>query len=248
VSTQIDEAPRPHTRLRHRALQAGAWTIGAHAFETVTRLITNLIMIRLLFPEAFGVVAAALALISGLILVTDFGVHTVIIQSPRGDHENFLRSAWIFQLWRGALLWMILCALCAMSAIPRVHDLIPVGSVFANPSFPSITALLGTTLVLEGATSTALSLNARHLNFKPTVVIDFFTRLLSMAVMFTWAFLAPSVWALVAGILLGGTFRLLLSHVVVPGPRMAFNWEKTTIFGRSFASESGSRFPPSEPS
>jgi O-antigen/teichoic acid export membrane protein len=226
VSTQVSEAHRPHTRLRDRALQAGGWTVGAHAFETATRLISNLIMTRLLFPEAFGVVAAALALITGLTLVSDFGVHTVIIQSPRGDREDFLRSAWIFQLWRGALLWMILCALCAMLAIPWVHNLTPAGSVFANPSFPFITALLGTSLVFAGATSTALSLNARHLNFKPTVAIDFISRLLSMAVMFTWAFLAPSVWALVAGILVGNTLRLLLSHVVVPGPRMAFKWEK----------------------
>jgi O-antigen/teichoic acid export membrane protein len=86
--------------------------------------------------------------------------------------------------------------------------------------------VLGTSLVLAGATSTALSLNARHLHFKPIVVIDLISRLLSMAVMFTWALLAPSVWAIVASILVGNTVRLLLSHVVGPGPRMAFDWEK----------------------
>jgi hypothetical protein len=48
-----------------------------------TRLISNLIMARLLFPEAFGIVVAAVALITGLTLVSDFGIP--IIQSPRGD-------------------------------------------------------------------------------------------------------------------------------------------------------------------
>lgn len=225
VTQQSSEAYRPRTSLRKRALHAGAWTVGAHAFETASRLISNLFMTHLLFPEAFGVVAAAIALITGLTLVSDFGVHTVIIQSPRGDHEGFLRSAWVFQLWRGSLLWIILCMLCVILAIPRVHDLIPASSVFANPSFPFITVLLGTSLVTTGATSTTLSFNARHLNLVPSLAIDFFSRFLSLAVMFAWALLAPSVWALVAGVLSGAMARLILSHIIVPGPRMAFSWQ-----------------------
>ena len=46
-------------RLRNRILNAGAWTVGSYAVELVTRLLSNLIMTRLLFPEAFGLVAAS---------------------------------------------------------------------------------------------------------------------------------------------------------------------------------------------
>lgn len=183
-------------------------------------------MARFLFPEAFGVVAAALALVLSLILVSDFGVHTVIIQSPKGDQEDFLRSAWVFQLWRGLLLWIILCIVCGIISIPMVRNVIPADSVFANPSFPLITAVIGLSLVTWGAESTAIALNARKLNLKPIVLIDFTCRLLSMAVMFTWAFISPTPWALVAGILAGNTQRLILSHVAMPGPWMALKWEK----------------------
>jgi O-antigen/teichoic acid export membrane protein len=212
--------------LRTRALKAGAWTLGAQGFELAVRLISNVIMARLLFPEAFGVVAAALALVVSLILVSDFGVHTVIIQSPKGDQENFLRSAWVFQLWRGTLLWIILGVICGIISIPAVHNLIPRDSVFANPSFPLITAVLGWGLVTSGAESTTISLNTRELNFRPIALIEFACRLIPLPVMFTWAFISPSPWALVAGILAGNTLRLILSHVMVPGPRMAFKWEK----------------------
>jgi O-antigen/teichoic acid export membrane protein len=47
-----------------------------------------------------------------------------------------------------------------------------------------------------------------------------------MTVTWTWALLAPSVWALVAGVLAADILCLVLSHTVVPGPRMAFKWEK----------------------
>jgi len=195
-------------------------------FETITRFISNLIMTRLLFPEAFGVVTAALALVSGLTLISDFGIHTLIIQSPRGDQEDFLRSAWTFQLWRGVLLWIALCALCAMLSISWIHDLIPVDSVFADPFFPLITPVAGITLVLAGATSTSLPLNTRRLSLRPQVTIDTACRIVGLAAMYTWALLAPSVWALVAGMLAGESLRVVLSHVVAPGPRMGFNWER----------------------
>jgi O-antigen/teichoic acid export membrane protein len=226
MSTQVSDAHRPQPSLRRRAVQAGAWTIGQHAFETGARLISNLMMSRLLFPEAFGVVAAALVLITGLQLVSDFGVQTVIIQSPRGDREDFLRSAWVFLLWRGGLLWLMLCVLCAMLGIPWVHSRIPAGSVFADVSFPVIAGALGTSLILGEAKSTVLFLNARQLNLGPIVAIETAGRLLSIAVMLTWALLAPSAWAIVAGILASDILRMVLSHVVAPGPRMAFKWEK----------------------
>jgi hypothetical protein len=54
VSRQVGDAHRSQPSLRRRALQARIWTIGQHASESGTRLISNLIMSRLL--EAFGVV------------------------------------------------------------------------------------------------------------------------------------------------------------------------------------------------
>jgi O-antigen/teichoic acid export membrane protein len=85
--------------LRARIFKAGAWTLGSYLTELVTRLITNVIMTRLLFPEAFGQVAASTSIIIGLTLVSDFGVRALIIQSARGDHDDFLRSVWVFQFW-----------------------------------------------------------------------------------------------------------------------------------------------------
>jgi O-antigen/teichoic acid export membrane protein len=205
---------------------AGSWTIGQHAFDTATRLVSNLILTRLLFPEAFGMVSAASVLIAGLSLVSHFGVDSMIVQSPRGDREDFLRSAWMFLVLRGVLLWLILCALCAVLAIPWIHSLIPGGSVFAGASFPIVTAVMGMSLIIGEAKSTVFFLNVRSLNVGPNVAIDIACRLLSMAVMWTWALVAASVWALVAGALVGDILRLVLSHTVLPGPRMAFKWEK----------------------
>jgi O-antigen/teichoic acid export membrane protein len=237
----------PQTRLRDRILRAGSWTLVGYGIELSVRLLSNLILTRLLFPEAFGAVYAAMALISGLTLISDFGAHVVVMQSPRGEQVAFLRSAWVFQLSRGFALWLILVSLCGVISVPALRMLLPTASVFALRSFPLITACLGFGLVLEGAVSMCVPLNARRLNYRPVVMIDLASRILSLPVMLIWAWLAPSVWALVAGNLGTSLVRLILSHVWLPGPRMGMNWEKDhfeeiTRTGRWIAVSSSATF------
>ena len=136
--------------LRQRTLRAGTSTVASYAVELSTKLLSNLIMTRLLFPDAFGVIAAAMALIVGIQLLTDFGVRIVIIQSPRGENVEFLRSAWIFQCFRGILLWLVIAVGCAILSLPSVRSMLATTSVFADPSFPAVVATLGLTLVLDG--------------------------------------------------------------------------------------------------
>lgn len=220
----------PHKpSLRQRALTAGAWTLGAHGIDLAVSLISNLVMTRLLFPEAYGLIAAAAAPIVGLTLVSDFGIHSVIVQSPRGERDDFLRSAWVFQLSRGIVTWTMLAGFCALISIPAIHGLFPTDSVYADRSYPLITAVMGITLVLTGAESTAIYFNARHLNLKPLVFLGVLSRILPLPIMIIWALIAPSVWALVGGGLLGSIIRVILSHTLVPGPRMALKRNKDHI-------------------
>jgi len=227
----IPSPPATNTtlKLRERALRAGVWTVGAYGLDLGTRLLSTLVMTRLLFPAAFGVVAAAMAIIVGLGLMSDFGVRAVIIQSPRGEDEDFLRSAWVFQASRGIILWSVLLLICIIVNLPAVHSGFPVDSVFADTSFPFIASALGISLIFAGLESTVLGLNARRLNLKPLLLVDFTGKLLSIPIMFAWAWFLPNAWALVAGSLASSAVRLVMSHIAVPGPRMAFRWKADHI-------------------
>jgi len=246
VTSDVSQA-QPPVRLRQRALTAGVWALGAHGFDLAVSMISNLIMTRLLFPEAFGIVAAAAAPIVGLALVSDFGVNTVIVQSRRGEDDDFLRSAWVFQLLRGLLIWAILVAFCLVISIPAIHDRLPIESVYANHLFPPVTAMMGLGLVLTHVESTAVVLNHRRLNQKPIVLLGISSRILALPIMIAWAWVMPSVWALVGGSLIGGILRVIFSHTMVPGPRMALVWNRDHIreivhFGKWIAVSSFASF------
>ncbi len=208
--------------LRQRTLRAGAWTVASYGVELSTRFLSNLILTRLLFPEAFGVIAAATTIIGGLQLISDFGVRAVIIQSPHGEDAEFLRTAWLFQCIRGILLWLVLLLICIALVTPSTHSLLPATSVFADPSFPIVTGVLGLTIILNGIESTAVSLNVRRLNFQPIVMLDLLAKIAPLPIMIAWAYAFPSVWSIVAGALIASLLRAILSHVIIPGPLMAF--------------------------
>jgi O-antigen/teichoic acid export membrane protein len=212
--------------LRKRALNAGAWTLASYSVELSTRFLSNIILTRLLFPDAFGTVAAAMTIIAGLQLLSDFGVRAIIVQSPHGEEVEFLRTAWVFQCLRGALLWLVLVVICVFLLLPSVHSLFPTTSVFADPSFPVVTGVLGLSIILSGVESTTIPLGIRRLNFRPMVVLDLTAKIVPLPFMIAWAYAFPSVWSIVAGSLATSFLRAALSHLIIPGPRMAFTSQR----------------------
>jgi O-antigen/teichoic acid export membrane protein len=215
--------------LRERAFRAGLWTVSAYGLDLFARFVTTLVMTRLLFPAAYGVVAAATAIIVGLGLISDFGIRAVIIQSPRGGDDDFLRSTWVFQGARGFVLWIILLFVCIVVGLPPVRNLFAADSVFADPLFPWITAALGISLIFAGFESATLGLNARRLNLRPLVMVDMVGKVLTLPIMFAAAWYYPNAWALVIGSLASSVIRLVMSHALVGGPRMAFEWQTNHI-------------------
>ena len=179
-------------QLRKRIVNAGMWTTGAYGVELTTRLLTTVLLTRLLFPEAFGIIAASTSLIVGLALLSDFGIRAVVIRSDDGASPAFLRSAWVFQLSRGVLLWTILAGVCVILSISTIRNYLPPRSVFADKSFPTLTAVLGFQLLLSGLESTSIALNIRRLNYRSFVIVDLAGKIVPIPDMVTVALWYPS--------------------------------------------------------
>jgi len=215
--------------LKATLLRAGAWTAGAYSVELVVRLVSNLILTRLLFPEAFGVVAASSSILIGLELISDFGVRAARIQNPRGDSDTFLRSAWTFQISRGIILWLVVIVICGCLALPFTRAVIPAQSVFSSTMVAGLTMLLGFQFVIAGFESTAIPLNYRRMNYKPVVILDLTSKIAPVPLTILCAWLYPSPFALAAGPLTASTLRVVLSHTIIPGPMMRWEWDTGCI-------------------
>ena len=216
-------AVRSLNSLRFRAIRAGFWTIGGYGANQVLRLGGNLLLTRLLFPEAFGLMALVTSVMVGLSMFLDVGVEASIIQNKRGHEESFINAAWTVQVVQGVMIWLAVCLLGKPAALfykaPMLAQLLPVAG---------LAALIG------GFGSTKMPLAARNLVLKRRVLIEVFSYTLGLIVMVIWAWLTRSIWSLVGGNLVGALAKTVGSHYALPGVRNRWVYEKTVfreIFG-----------------
>ena len=211
------EAPS-HPRagsLAARTIHASAWTGLGFGARQLVRFASNVLLARLLFPEMFGLMALVSTIVQGIELFSDIGVSGSIVQNRRGDDPDFLNTAWTLQVVRGVLLW------AAVSAAAY-----PVSQFYGQPALAVLMPVVGIGSLIDGFRSTALATRRRHLHIARVVVQDLVAQSAGVAVMLAWAWTSPTVWALVAGGLVGALVRMLLSHTLEPEQRNRFHFDR----------------------
>ncbi|MCB1334327.1 MAG: oligosaccharide flippase family protein [Roseivivax sp.] len=207
-------------KLRGGSLTARIWrssflTVGGFGFSQVLRLASNLILTRLLYPEAFGLMALISVFMMGLAMFSDVGVHPAIMQSKRGDDPDFLNTAWTIQVVRGFGLWLTACALAYPMALiygdSRLFLFIPVASF---------------SLVIAGFDPTKMATANRHLNLGRVTLLDMVTQVAGIAFAVVFAYIYHSIWALVLSGIFSTLVQLVINTRYLPGANNRFHWEK----------------------
>lgn len=211
--------------VRHLVIRSSLWVFGGQIGGQILRLASNLIMTRLLVPEMFGVMAVANTVIIGLQLCSYLGVQHNIIQSSRGGERVFLDTAWVLQILRGTLIWLAALSLSAVLYFANQAGLVPVGSAYADPSLPTIIAVLSFTALISGFESTKLASASRHMLLGKLTMIDLACQVLGLLTMIAFALVKQSIWALVIGTLVNTLAKTLISHLLLPGAHNRFAWE-----------------------
>jgi len=212
--------------LKQLAIRGSVWTLVGHGSSQVLRLGGNLVLTRLLFPEAFGLMALVQTFMIGLEMFSDVGIVPSIIQNKRGDDSAFLNTAWTIQGIRGLVLWLCAC----MAAWPAAQ-------FFREPMLVQLLPVVGITSFIAGLNSTKIPTANRKLQLGRLTAVEVGSYVLGLVVMIILAWVYRSVWALVAGGIIGALTKLLLSHTVLEGAPNRFHWDQEAFrelnrFGR----------------
>jgi O-antigen/teichoic acid export membrane protein len=191
----------PPTSIRGQVVRGSIWTILGYGTSLAVRLASTLILSRLLFPNAFGLMTMVSTVTVGLLMLSDVGIDNAIIQSKRGDDTDFLNTAWTLKVGRGILLWLICIAISG-----------PMATFYHEPALRNLLIVTGFTSVMHGLESTSLMSMSRNLDIKKLTLLDLIAQLLSTVTNIVLALIYPSVWVLVIGALIGSTLRLIASH------------------------------------
>lgn len=212
--------------LKRRAIKGSVWTIIGHGSSQILRLVGNLILTRLLFPEAFGLMALVQTFMTGLEMFSDVGIYPSIIQNKRGDDPAFLNTAWTIQVFRGFMLWIGACLIAW-----------PAAQFFREPMLVQLLPAVGITSFIAGLNSTKMPTANRKLQLGRLTALELGSYVLGLVVMIILAKVYQSVWALVVGGIVGGLTKMILSHIVLEGEQNRFHWDRESFrelnrFGR----------------
>ncbi|WP_323765900.1 oligosaccharide flippase family protein [Marinovum sp.] len=201
--------------LTARALRSALFTLGGFGSAQLIRLASNLILTRVLFPEAFGMMALTMVFLQGLQMFSDVGVAPAIQQSKRGDDADFLDTAWTIQVVRGFCLWLAACALAW-----------PASQIYGEPMLLLLLPGMGLTLIVQGFNPTKMETANRHLMLGRVTLLEVATQVIGTLVAVGLAFWLRSVWALVISGIFSMSVQLWLNSVFLPGRRNHFRWER----------------------
>lgn len=218
ADTPVD-AKGPSVALEAKALKATFWMVTDYACSMGLRVVSSIVLTRLLMPESFGLITLVTTLIVGISLVSDIGLGPSVIQNARGDDPLLLNTAWTLQVLRGLGIFVVSLLL----AWPMSH--------FYDHRLILLLPALGANVVLTSFYSTNLLSMGRHLGVRRVFILDFSTQVVSLLITAALAWELRSVWALVFGTILSTTYRLVLSFYrpLIPGIRNRFCWDRESL-------------------
>lgn len=212
--------------LRQRILQAGSWTLAGYGLSQVLRLGGNLILTRLLFPEAFGLMAIFQAVNYGVLMLSDVGIGPSIVQKERGNEPAFLNTAWTIQIVRGFLACVVLGVLA-----------LPLAKLYGEPLLTSMLPVAGLIAIIGGFASTKMYTAQRNMEAARVTQIEIGTSAIGLLCTIFLAWVQKSVWALVWGGVITACLKTFASHIFLHGIRNQFAWDRDALnhlrgFGR----------------
>ena len=179
------------------------------------RLASSLVLTRLLYPEAFGLIALVQIFITALYMLSDIGINLSIIQNKRGAEPDFLNTAWTIQIVRGLILWVGSCALAYPAAL-----------IYGEAQLAQLLPVVGLNAVLLGFATTRVALATRNLQLGVQTFTELASQAFGIIATIVLAYLTQSVWAIVLGGLLATASKVVAQHLLLKGPRNRLRFDR----------------------
>ena len=214
----MSEPPATPTKddghLKRKAAAGAVWTVLGMGGGSIVRLLSSLVLTRLLFEKDFGLILLVNTFILGLHLLSDIGIGQAIVQNERDD-PNFVNTVWTINVIRGVFLYLIATA-CAG----------PYAAFYQQPILAPLLRVAAISVLFDGFLSASFFMQSRRLDLKRLVGCELGSVIAGTAVTIIWALISPSIWALVWGGVVTAITLTVLSHVWLPGIQTRFRLER----------------------
>lgn len=186
--------------------EAGAMLLAFTAATLVLRLGSNVMLTRLLDPQAFGVVGIIVSVMVVLTMLTDLGFFDFVIRHAKGGERRFLDVIWTIRLVQGGLLSLAMLA----AAWPIAHFL-------GKPDLAWPIAVTAPLFLINALCPMTLLLAQREGRVRAGCAIELATLALQIAANLALTMVMPDYRALIVGLYVSSIARPILTLLLLRG-------------------------------
>ncbi len=193
----------PHATGKQIA-KGAAWLMGFKLLDKSIGLISTLVLVRVLTPSDFGLVAMAMAVVALLELMGAFGFDSALIQRQDTARSHF-DTAWTFNVIFGVCIALFLVAMA-----------VPAAAFYREPRLEQMLPVLAIGAVVGGFENIGTVAFRKELNFRMEFIYLFIKRIAVFAVVITLALTLRSFWALIFATIAGKAMAVVISYLLHP--------------------------------
>jgi len=185
--------------------------VGVMLFQNVLRIVSSVILTRLLNAEAFAVVGIITSVMVTFALISDVGIIAFIVRHKDGVDRDFRDEVWTLKLVRGVTLSILVAILAG-----------PIAQFMEKPELQWPIAVAGLTSLIDGLASIAPFSALRARRVRLMSAIDVGGQLLGTMVSIVCAVIFRSFWAIILSTLLTQMLGVGISYWLYPDSSQRF--------------------------
>jgi O-antigen/teichoic acid export membrane protein len=186
-----------------RVFTSSVWVSVSYACQTVLQFGRQIVLARLLTPDAFGTMGLCLVVTRGLELFTTTGIGPALIQ--RRDNVDAAKpTAFTLQAGRGVILGLLTVLISPLAAW-----------YYDAPRLTALISTLAVVFVINGLVNVETILLNKRLEFRTLTALDLWSAVIGSASLVAFAFALRSVWAVIFGNIVTALTRTVLSFLLI---------------------------------
>lgn len=182
------------------------------------RLLSSIVLTRILYPEAFGLMAIVGTINFILEMVSDVGIAGLVVRHQKSEEPRFINTWWSVRLvrsWINAGLMFLLAPYIAQW--------------YGQPELTQALRVFSLSFVILGCESMATPLAIRRRQTQRMYYIDLGCLAASTCFAFIWSYFSRDYFGILYGILFNKLLLVFSSYYFYPGTRIRLQFDREAL-------------------
>ena len=203
--------------IKSRIFAGIAWTSSGMLFKTFLQLLQLLILVRMLRPEDFGLVAITYAIIYCLQTLSESGISSVILHYKK-----------ISDVQRSTLFWLNICVAVLVGVVLMVFAK-SIAAFFSEATLKELLMLSSVALILDALSLQVKAFGQKEMKFSVLAKIEVISALAAFCVAVSSALMGFGAFSLILGVLVSSFIGCVLAWLWLADgwrPELSFRWKE----------------------